>query len=132
MNKQRVKELIKEFKTSFNNKEFKPFYIMEYGTKIEGELNYIHFVFYSMLRNKRLNLGCKNEHSPKLDYRKAQLRFLIDDQARSLLNDINYKYNLYYQEDKSCIFNSLKKIFPSITLIEAQYIISHYYENNQD
>lgn len=111
MNYERKQQLITEFKTAFHNKDFKPTYA-ELGHKIEGKLTFSIFIFYAMLRNKKIE---KTTHDIKSDKYKEQLML--------------FKATLpsYSGYTKSNIFNKLKIVFPSITEEEVISVIQKYF-----
>lgn len=112
MNYERKQQLIQEFKTAFHNKDFRPKYA-ELGHKIEGKLNFSVFIFYAMLRNKKIE---KTTHNIDSDKYKEQLMFF-----KSTLNS---EYNGYM---KRHIFNSITTVFPSITEEEIINTVQKYF-----
>ena len=111
MNYERKQQLIAEFKTAFHNKDFKPKY-SELGHKIEGKLTFSIFIFYAMLRNKKIE---KTTHDVESDKYKEQLMLF----KAALPN-----YNGYMQSN---IFSKIKTVFPSITEEEIVSVIQKYF-----
>jgi hypothetical protein len=110
INKQKV--LIEEFKNSIKNKDFKPTFDSNYGTKYKGVIKEFHFFFYAVIRRANVDKG----------YTKPS-EFLYN---WNILTKIIKQHK--YSESH---LKYLQKVFPSLTLEDVEFFTQNYENINE-
>ena len=115
MNYEKKLILIKEFKAATKNNDLKPTVDETYGTKYEGYLTYLHYMFYAMLRNKNVALTTHDINAYKYRYRKLQLLSFVDDtssEIRAIQDKVPCTYN--YRKEVSITLKNLQIVFNNL------------------
>lgn len=92
-----IKELMKEFKEVFHDKNQRPYKDEKYGTMMAGTLVFEHYIVYALIKGKDVE---KVTHDVKSE------RFL---QAIDNLNGTGLYYNEFYKDKAYKIINTVFK-----------------------
>lgn len=105
-NKLNIKQLMKEFKEVFHDKNQRPYKDEKYGTMMAGTLVFEHYIVYALIKGKDVE---KVTHDVK------SVRFL---QAIDNLNGTGLYYNEFYKDKAYKIINTVFKSLSKEDYIE--------------
>jgi hypothetical protein len=122
-------QLVQEFKDGTKNNDFRPTR-NSYGTKFTGELHFIHYVFYALLRQNSLEKTTHDVNSDKYQYVLAALKVLgnnTQENNTSLYRAANKVDAWEYTSDRNTIISSLLTVFPSLNEDIIQEVCENHF-----